>query len=156
MADLNSVARGYKPIVEICDIGEIIAAHPDAASATTKNHNVQISLKVSEGIRLPLMRSCMERVFFNLIANAFEAMPNGGKLHIVCRKANSYVNRTLAYGARNSAWNSLIGCSNRSSQQASRTALGLGWPFPGRLLSTTAATFGLSPPPALVLSFAFP
>ena len=91
LADLNSVARGYKPIVEICDIGEIIAAASDAASATTKNHNVQISLKVSEGIRLPLMRSCMERVFFNLIANAFEAMPNGGKLHIVCRKANSYV-----------------------------------------------------------------
>ena len=33
----------------------------------------------------------MERVFLNLITNALEAMPTGGKLHIVSRKANSYV-----------------------------------------------------------------
>jgi signal transduction histidine kinase len=33
----------------------------------------------------------MERVFFNLIANALEAMPTGGALHIECRKANSHV-----------------------------------------------------------------
>jgi signal transduction histidine kinase len=91
LADLNRVARGNRPTVEICDIGEIIAAAADAASATTRNDNVQLLLKVSEGIELPLVRSCIERVFFNLIANAFEAMPNGGKLHIVCRKASSYV-----------------------------------------------------------------
>src|ERR1700676_3998967 len=91
LADLNSVARGNRPTAEICDIGEIIAAASDAASATTKNRNVQILLEVSEAIELPLIRSRMERVFFNLIANAFEAMPNGGKLHIVCRKANSYM-----------------------------------------------------------------
>jgi signal transduction histidine kinase len=91
LADLNSVARGNRPMVEICDIGEIIAAASDAASATTKNHNVQILLEVSEGIELPLIRSCMERVFFNLIANALEAMPNGGKLHIICRKVSSHV-----------------------------------------------------------------
>jgi len=91
LADLNSFARGNRPLAEICDIGEIIVAASDAASATTKNHNVQILLEVSEGIELPLIRSRIERVFFNLIANAFEAMPNGGKLHIVCRKVNSYV-----------------------------------------------------------------
>jgi signal transduction histidine kinase len=33
----------------------------------------------------------MERVFFNLIANALEAMPAGGQLHVVCRRATSYV-----------------------------------------------------------------
>ena len=91
LADLNSVSRGDTPAAEICDIGEIIAAASDAASATTKNHNVQILLEVSEGIELPLMRSRIERVFFNLITNALEAMPTGGKLHVVSRKANSYV-----------------------------------------------------------------
>jgi signal transduction histidine kinase len=91
LADLNSVARGNRPMVEICDIGEIVAAASDTASAATKNHNVQILLEASGGIELPLIRSCMERVFFNLIANALEAMPNGGKLHIVCRKASGYV-----------------------------------------------------------------
>jgi len=91
LADLNNVSRGDTPAAEICDIGEVIAAASDAASATTKNHNVQILLEVSGGIELPLIRSRMERVFFNLIANALEAMPTGGKLHIVCTKANSCV-----------------------------------------------------------------
>src|ERR1700682_4431419 len=56
LADLNSVALGNRPAVEICDIGEVIAAASDAASATTKNRNVQIRLEVSERITLPLIR----------------------------------------------------------------------------------------------------
>ena len=91
LADLSSVARGDRPTPEICDIGEVIAAASDAASANTNNHNVQILVKVPEGIELPLIRSRMERVFFNLIANALEAMPAGGQLHVVCRRATSYV-----------------------------------------------------------------
>jgi signal transduction histidine kinase len=91
LADLSSVARGDRPMAEMCDIREVIAAASDAASAITKNHNVQILLEVSERIELPLIRSYIERVFFNLIANSFEAMPTGGKLNIVCRKANRYV-----------------------------------------------------------------
>ncbi len=90
LADLNSVARGDTPTVEICDIGEIIAAASDAASATTKNHSVKIVLEISARIELALIRSRMERVFFNLIANSLEAMPTGGKLHIVCREASRY------------------------------------------------------------------
>jgi signal transduction histidine kinase len=91
LADLSSVARGDRATAEICDIGEIIAAASDAASATTNNHNVQILLTVPDGIELPLIRSHMERVFFNLIANALEAMPAGGQLYVACRKANGYV-----------------------------------------------------------------
>jgi hypothetical protein len=90
-ADLNSVARGNRPTAEIGDVGAIIAAASDAASATTKNHNVQILLEVSKRIELPLIRSRMERVFFNLIANALEAMPTGGMLRIVGRKAGNCV-----------------------------------------------------------------
>jgi K+-sensing histidine kinase KdpD len=73
LADLNSVAHGSRPTAEICRISQIIAAASDAASATTRNNNVRIVLEVSDEIQLPLMRSCMERVFFNLITNAFEA-----------------------------------------------------------------------------------
>jgi signal transduction histidine kinase len=91
LTDLNGTARGNGPAVEICNIGLVVAAASDAASATTKNHNVQISLEVPERIELPLIRSRMERVFFNLIANALEAMPAGGKLRIACRKANKCV-----------------------------------------------------------------
>jgi K+-sensing histidine kinase KdpD len=48
LADLSSVARGDRPTAEICDIGEVIAAASEAASATRNNHNVQILLKGSK------------------------------------------------------------------------------------------------------------
>src|SRR6202163_4907803 len=50
LADLSSVARGERPTAEICDIGEVIAAASDAGSANTNHRNVQILLKVSDGI----------------------------------------------------------------------------------------------------------
>jgi signal transduction histidine kinase len=91
LADLNSVARGNRSTAEMCDIGEVVAAASDAASAATENHSVQILLELPERIELPLVRSRMERVFFNLIANALEAMPSGGMLRIVGRNAGNHV-----------------------------------------------------------------
>jgi len=91
LTDLNSVARGQRVVAEMCDIGEIIAAASDAASAIAKKHSVEILLEISEEIELPLIRSRIERVFFNLIANSVEAMPAGGIVYIGCRKANRCV-----------------------------------------------------------------
>jgi signal transduction histidine kinase len=91
LADLNSVARGTRSAPEKCDIREVIAAASDAASAATENHSVQIVLDVPERIELLLTRSCMERVFFNLIVNALEAMPSGGKIRIGARIAGNCV-----------------------------------------------------------------
>ena len=89
--DLNRVVRGDRPMLETCDIREVIATASDAASATAVHHNVQILLDVSEGIELRLIRSRMERVFFNLIVNSVEAMTTGGKLRIAARKTVHHV-----------------------------------------------------------------
>jgi signal transduction histidine kinase len=91
LTDFNSVVRGGTPKAEICDIGEVIAAASDAASATTKNPNVKTLLELSENIELPLIRSRMERVFFNLIINSYGAMPAGGTLHVVSHRAQGCV-----------------------------------------------------------------
>jgi signal transduction histidine kinase len=48
-------------------------------------------LDVPREIELPLARSRMKRVFFNLITNALEAMPGGGEIRIGARKARNYV-----------------------------------------------------------------
>jgi signal transduction histidine kinase len=91
LADLNSVALGSTPTPEICDIQDVIAAATNAAWAATENRSVQILLEVPEGIELPLIRPRIQSVFFNLIANALEAMPAAGRFHITARKANNCV-----------------------------------------------------------------
>jgi len=91
LADLTSLARDHVPTIEICDIREVIAAASEEALAGMEHQSVQISLDVPDGIDLPLVRSHIERVFFNLIANAMEVMPSGGKVRIRARKAGSCV-----------------------------------------------------------------
>jgi signal transduction histidine kinase len=90
LANLNSVALGNAPTPEICDIREVITA---ASSAVwpAGGRNVQIVIEVPEGIEVPLIRPRMQSVFFNLIVNALEAMPTGGRLHIAAREAGSCV-----------------------------------------------------------------
>jgi signal transduction histidine kinase len=91
LADLSSVARGNRVTVEMWDIREVIAVACEAALAATQSYSVQILLDVPQGIELPLIRTCIQSVFVNLIANALEAMPSGGELAIVGRKTGNYV-----------------------------------------------------------------
>ena len=91
LADLNSAACRDTVTAEICDIRKVITAASDAAWAATENSQVHIVLGVPDGIELPLVRRRMERVFFNLITNALEAMPNGGRLSIEARTTGSVV-----------------------------------------------------------------
>jgi signal transduction histidine kinase len=90
LADVSSPCRQVER-AQICDLREVIAVASEAASATIQNQNVQIRIEAARGIDLPLIRSRMERVFFNLVINALEAMPTGGALNIRCREASSHV-----------------------------------------------------------------
>jgi signal transduction histidine kinase len=76
---------------EICKIRDVVAAASDAALPAAEKHGVQISNQVAGGIEMLLARSRMERVFFNLIINAVEAMPQGGKIRIGAKKADNCV-----------------------------------------------------------------
>jgi signal transduction histidine kinase len=90
LADLNGGLGGHSSRAEICNIRDIIAEACEAVSVTRDDHRVQIQIQIPDRIELPLKRSRMERVFFNLIANALEAMPAGGKLRILGRKAGNW------------------------------------------------------------------
>jgi signal transduction histidine kinase len=91
LADLNGVADGKRTTAEMCDIREVISAASNAASAAAQNGRVQIVLEVPEGIKLSLLRTRIQSVFFNLIANALEAMPSGGTLHMGARETGGCV-----------------------------------------------------------------
>lgn len=84
LADLTSVAKGHGSTAEICDIREVIGMALEAMG----NQNVQILLDAPEVAEIKLVRSRIERVFFNLIANSVEAMPDGGEIRIGVRKAS--------------------------------------------------------------------
>jgi signal transduction histidine kinase len=91
LTDLTSLTYGNRSTPEICDIREIIAAASEAAAAAMDNQRVQILLDVPGHIKLPLARSRMKLMFFNLITNALEAMPGGGEVRIGATRNRDYV-----------------------------------------------------------------
>ena len=91
LTDLASATYGNRSTPEICDIREIIAAASEAAAAAMDNQRVQILLDVPGQIKLPLARSRMKLMFFNLITNALEAMQAGGEVRIGATRNRDYV-----------------------------------------------------------------
>jgi signal transduction histidine kinase len=91
LADLADANCENKSTFEICKIRCVIAAASVAALPAAEKPSVQILNNVPGGLEITLERSRMERVFFNLIANAVEAMPHGGKIRIGARKADNCV-----------------------------------------------------------------
>jgi signal transduction histidine kinase len=91
VADLTGASCGNKSTSETCKIRDVIAAASEVASPTAEKQGVRIANNVPGGIEIPMVRSRMERVFFNLIANAVEAMPHGGAIRIGARKADECV-----------------------------------------------------------------
>jgi signal transduction histidine kinase len=91
LADLTGASCGNKSIFEICKIRDVITLASEAVLPAAEKQGVRISNNVPGGIEMRLMGSRMERVFFNLITNALEAMPNGGKIGIGATKADNCV-----------------------------------------------------------------
>jgi signal transduction histidine kinase len=67
---------------EICRLRDVVLAASDALTDAASARGISVSCEVPEQIELPLDRPSMERVFQNLIANAIEAMPQGGRVAV--------------------------------------------------------------------------
>ena len=89
LADLAGASCGNKSTSEMCKIRDVIIAASEAALPATDTESVQILNDVPCGIEMRLERSRMERVFFNLITNAIEAMPHGGKIRIGAKNGDN-------------------------------------------------------------------
>src|ERR1700692_1834760 len=91
LADLAGVSCGNKSTCEICEIRAVIIAASETALLAAESQGFEIVHEVPEGLEIPVQRSRIERVFFNLITNALEAMPQGGQIRIGARKAENIV-----------------------------------------------------------------
>ncbi|MGD0449504.1 MAG: GAF domain-containing protein [Candidatus Bathyarchaeia archaeon] len=89
VADLQDYARPLHPIIENVGIEEAIEA---AFLVVTIPCNLEVSIVVEHGIPpLDSDLSMLKRVLVNLIQNAVQAMPNGGKLTLNAYKEENYV-----------------------------------------------------------------
>jgi len=69
----------------------VIGAASQSLASTALSNHVSVSIDVAENIGISIERSPMERVFENLIANAIEAMPDGGSIRIMAERNDSAV-----------------------------------------------------------------
>jgi signal transduction histidine kinase len=82
LQDLLNVSRGKSGSPEVCRLREVASAACDSLAAMADTQNVTITLSIPPEIEVPVERSRIERAFVNLIANALDAMPDGGAVRI--------------------------------------------------------------------------
>ncbi len=82
LQDLLNVSRGKSGSPEVCRLREVASAACDSLAAMAGAQNVTVEISIPAEMEAPMERSRMERAFVNLIANALEAMPEGGSVRI--------------------------------------------------------------------------
>ena len=92
LQELADVTQGRAHAREICRLREVVSAACEPLAGTALAQRVLVRIEVPDNLELPLDRSPMERVFQNLVANAIEAMPEGGQ---VCVRASHQDSQVL-------------------------------------------------------------
>jgi signal transduction histidine kinase len=85
LQDLLHVSRGKTATPELARLRELVSAAVESVREAAEAQAVRISIAIPEEIELCLERNRIERVFTNLVANAVEAMPEGGEVRISAR-----------------------------------------------------------------------
>jgi signal transduction histidine kinase len=87
LQDLVNVGRGKTEGAEMCRLREVASAACESLAPAADAQGVHVTLEIADAIELPLERARVERVFVNLISNALEAMPSGGRIQITAHIA---------------------------------------------------------------------
>jgi signal transduction histidine kinase len=82
LTDLTDVTRGRTKAAEPCDLRDVVEAARSVVAPEADRHHVVIDIDVPDDIVLQLERSRIERVVENLMINAVEAMPSGGRIDV--------------------------------------------------------------------------
>lgn len=91
LQDLLNVSRGNAHGAEVCRLREVAAAGCESLLPSAEAQHVDLQIRIPEEIELPLERNRMERVFANLVGNALEMMPEGGRILISAAANDGFV-----------------------------------------------------------------
>ena len=92
--DLLSFSRVGKPAVSPARIEKVI---DDAISHTTIPENIKLTKNVAAGLpEIQIDTDQIRQVLVNMITNAVQAMPEGGKLAIAAREKDSFLEVEIA------------------------------------------------------------
>jgi signal transduction histidine kinase len=86
LQELVDVSRGRIQSPETCRLSEVIGAAIETQGPAAEQNGVEIRMDIDSSIELPIEPGRIERVFLNLIGNAIEAMPEGGRIDIAAQR----------------------------------------------------------------------
>jgi signal transduction histidine kinase len=90
LGNLFDLTQGKIAAAEPCSIREMITRACDIIASAAHDQRIEISLDLQVQREIRAVRGRMERVFINLVTNAVEAMPCGGRILIAAREATDY------------------------------------------------------------------
>ncbi len=79
---LLGFARPHGPIRVECDLAELTRETVSMLASLSAEQNVQVRVSSPESVRAPVDATQIQQVLTNLIINAVQAMPGGGKVHV--------------------------------------------------------------------------
>jgi signal transduction histidine kinase len=85
LQELLDVSRVKTRAIEACKLGDIANAAREALAHSAESRAVHVRVTIPETLEVLVSRDRLERVFINLIDNAFDAMPEGGAVDISAR-----------------------------------------------------------------------
>jgi signal transduction histidine kinase len=89
--ELLNLSLGGRRACEDCKLVDIIQKALEQISDAAESQGIHVEVVASSSIRLRLERKRTEGVFLNLMINALEAMPAGGRLRISARAEHGEV-----------------------------------------------------------------
>jgi len=87
---LGDFARTSSPEKEICELGEIIERTLQLVRYDKKARNIRIQADMKEGLRFRGNADQIQQVALNIMLNAMDAMPSGGRLRVSAARRDRF------------------------------------------------------------------